>query len=140
MSGYVYGDQQPTENCPYCKTPCDADFVDIGVGYQQCGPYHCVQCEASEIGPYDQERPLSDAEKTTGWYAPGREPGSSANVISGSVVSHRVMEKAYKNEFTGNAMYEWPGEVDRWFANIREFKTAEPTGPVTPPASGGPNA
>lgn len=37
--------------CPYCDTEMEADFVDVGVGYVQCGPYHCYSCGASEIGP-----------------------------------------------------------------------------------------
>lgn len=37
--------------CPYCQSEMDADFVDVGVGWVQCGPYHCVSCGASEIGP-----------------------------------------------------------------------------------------
>ena len=37
--------------CPYCESKMDADFVDVGVGWVQCGPYHCVSCGASEIGP-----------------------------------------------------------------------------------------
>lgn len=126
MNGYVYGEQQPTENCPYCKTPCDADFVDIGVGMQQCGPFHCEQCGASEIGPYDNDRPLSDAEKATGWYAPGKEPGSSANMIGGKIVSHRVMKKAYHDQFSRNPMYDWPGEVEKWFAENRKASTVAP--------------
>lgn len=120
MNGYCYGEQQPTENCPYCNAPCDADFVDIGVGMQQCGPFHCEQCGASQIGPNDKERPLNEQEQKTGWYKPGREPGSSANVIGGKVVSHRVMEKAYRDEFVGNIMYEWPGEVEGWFERVRK--------------------
>lgn len=40
--------------CPYCDTPCEADWVDVGVGYAQCGPYHCELCGASEIGPHDR--------------------------------------------------------------------------------------
>ena len=31
----------PTVKCPYCNEECEADFVDIGVGYQQCGSYGC---------------------------------------------------------------------------------------------------
>jgi hypothetical protein len=62
MSGYAYGEHEPTEACPYCSTICRADFVDIGVGFTQCGPFHCEQCGASEIGPYDQERELIDEE------------------------------------------------------------------------------
>jgi len=120
MSGYCYGEQQPTENCPYCNTPCDADFVDIGIGMQQCGPFHCEQCGASQIGPYDKERELSAREQQTGWYAPDSQPGSSANVIGGKVVSHRVMEKAYRDEFVGNPLYDWPGEVEGWFDRVRK--------------------
>ncbi|MEB5480878.1 hypothetical protein P8825_15035 [Shouchella clausii] len=37
--------------CPYCSNECHADFVDNGVGMVQCGPYHCYNCGASEIGP-----------------------------------------------------------------------------------------
>lgn len=42
---------EPTEECPYCKTEMSADWVDVGVGSVQCGPYHCTACGASEIGP-----------------------------------------------------------------------------------------
>ena len=41
----------PTRPCPYCKTDMEADWVDVGVGMVQCGPYHCYSCGASEIGP-----------------------------------------------------------------------------------------
>ena len=120
MSGYAYGQHEPTENCPYCKWPCTADFVDIGVGFQQCGPFHCEQCGASEIGPHDEPRELSGAEKSTGWYAPASEPGSSANVIGGKVVSHVQMNRAYRDEFVGNPLHDWSGEVKRWRENIRK--------------------
>ena len=119
MSGYCYGEQQPTENCPYCRAVCEADFVDVGVGFTQCGPYHCEQCGSSEIGPYDKERPLSEDEKRTGWYAPGAEPGSSANVIGGKIVTHRQMTETYKQVFTGNPLYEVPGYVEQWFEDVR---------------------
>ncbi len=85
-NGYSYGDHEPTENCPYCKTVCRADFVDIGVGMQQCGPFHCNACGASEIGPYDAERELTADEHRTGWYAPRcrkqRERHRRANIVS----------------------------------------------------------
>jgi len=42
---------EPTQECPYCKNDMYADFVDVGVGMVQCGPYHCDGCGASEIGP-----------------------------------------------------------------------------------------
>lgn len=46
MSAY----DTPTNNCPYCGTECEADWVDVGVGVIQCGPYYCENCGASEIG------------------------------------------------------------------------------------------
>lgn len=120
MGGYVYGDHEPTERCPYCKAICRADFVDVGVGFQQCGPYHCVECGASEIGPFDEERPLTELEKDTGWYAPDTKPGSSANVIGGRIVSHVEARRAYRDEFTGNPLWNDKGYVDDWWARLRK--------------------
>lgn len=129
MSGYTYGEHEPTQNCPYCQTVCRADFVDIGVGMQQCGPYHCDNCLASEIGPYDEERPLSEEEERTGWYAPGAEPGSSANVIGGRVVSYVQARETYRQEFVGNAMWFDKAHVAEWWEKARSAKVQ--------PASGG---
>lgn len=120
MGGYAYGEHEPTEPCPYCGTVCRADFVDIGVGYQQCGPYHCDNCHASEIGPYDEERPLTVDEKRTGWYAPESEPGSSANVIAGRVVSHVQARDTYRAEFVGNPLWHDKNYVDEWWSEIRK--------------------
>ena len=33
----------PSKPCPYCGSECEADWVDIGVGMQQCGPYYCAK-------------------------------------------------------------------------------------------------
>jgi hypothetical protein len=52
----------PSDTCPYCGASMEADWVDVGVGMVQCGPYHCYACGASEIGPE-----LSD------WYYKDRE-------------------------------------------------------------------
>lgn len=42
------------KRCPYCGyDKCDADFVDVGIGFIQCGPYFCDNCNASEIGSFD---------------------------------------------------------------------------------------
>lgn len=119
MGGYAYGQHEPTEECPYCKTICRADFVDIGVGMQQCGPFHCDSCGASEIGAFDAERELTDAEKKFGWYSPGAEPGSSANVIGGRIVSHIQMRGAYQREFSGNMLWHDKKYVEDWFAENR---------------------
>lgn len=83
--GFAYGEPEPKERCPYCNALCCADFVDVGVGMVQCGPYHCEACGASEIGPYeigpyDDEHQRTERERKTGWYEPGSPPGSSANV------------------------------------------------------------
>lgn len=117
--GYTYGENQPTETCPYCKRRCDADFVDVGVGYVQCGPYHCDSCGASEIGSFDKSRELTNVEKETGWYAPDSEPGSSANVVDGKIVSYRVMTDTYKDKFTNNMDWHDKALVDDWWTDIR---------------------
>jgi hypothetical protein len=114
--------ETPTEPCPYCKTPCDADWVDVGVGMVQCGPYHCLQCHASEIGPHDEPRALTKREEDTGWYAPESDPGSSANVIGGQHVSHRVMKAIYQAEFKDNPLWHDRAHVDDWWANVRKPK------------------
>lgn len=119
MGGYAYGDHEPTEQCPYCGTHCRADFVDIGVGYQQCGPYHCEACGASERGPYDAGRELTDVEVKTGWYAPGAEPGSSANVIGGRFVSYVQARAAYRAQFVGNPLWHDDKYVADWWAQQR---------------------
>lgn len=105
MTGHKYGDHEPVEKCPYCGTYCRADFVDIGVGFQQCGPYHCEECGASQIGPYDEDRSLTPQEKETCWYAPKSPPGSSANVVGGKIVSYVQALAAYRAKFHGNPLW-----------------------------------
>jgi hypothetical protein len=61
----------PTEKCPYCDTDMEADWVDNGVGMVQCGPYHCLVCNASEIGPELYDWYYSDREGNT-LYLPGK--------------------------------------------------------------------
>lgn len=119
MSGYGYGEHPPTKDCPYCRAVCDADFVDIGIGFTQCGPYYCGNCHASEIGMYDEPRELTDEEDKTGWYRPESEPGSSANVIGGRVVSHQVMRDEYRKEFVGNPLWCDKSYVEDWFSKKR---------------------
>lgn len=31
--------------CPHCGRPCEADFVDNGVGNERVGPYRCEPCD-----------------------------------------------------------------------------------------------
>ena len=62
----------------------------------QAGPFHCEACGASEIGPYDKARELTEDEKRTGWYAPGAPAGSSANTIGGKIVDHETAKAFYR--------------------------------------------
>lgn len=97
MKYMKYGEREPTCKCPYCDARCYADFVDIGVGYQQCGPYHCEGCLASEIGPYDKERTPTEQEEKPGWYKPFSPAGSSANVDSyGNIITHYEADTLYR--------------------------------------------
>lgn len=65
----------PSIACPYCGEQCNAEFVDIGVGMQQCEPYHCEACGAIEIGPTTTpDLPLLDDEQWTGWTYRKRTP------------------------------------------------------------------
>lgn len=114
--------ETPSEPCPYCGETCEADWCDIGIGVVQCGPYHCISCGASEIGPNDKERDLTERERKAGWYAPGTDPGSSANVIGGKIVSHHEAKAAYHARFSGpegNADWATPGVVDEWWTAQR---------------------
>ncbi len=58
------------KTCPYCGyDKCVADWVDIGVGNQQCGPYGCENCYAVQINPFDFDgEKLNEDEKRTGWH------------------------------------------------------------------------
>lgn len=112
MSNYNnYDKPQP---CPYCEGDCHADFVDVGVGMVQCGPYHCYSCGASEIGPemeYEELKdvnghyvmgPLKNPEKfteielKTGWYDPASKKISPyANTVGGELVDHLTAKQMY---------------------------------------------
>ena len=111
--------QEKIRECPYCDCMCEADFVDIGVGEQQCGPFHCDNCGSSQIGPYDKKRELNDDEKRTGWYKPGGMPGSSANVVHGNIVSAEVMKAEYQREFKNNPLWYDKEYVKRWYEKMR---------------------
>jgi hypothetical protein len=110
------------EHCPYCDNLCHADWVDVGVpgAMVQCGPFHCEHCGSSEIGPHDKDRPLNEWEEATGWYAPGSEPGSSANVIGGKIVSYREMRQSYRDEFVNNPLWQDKKYVKEWWEKKRK--------------------
>ena len=97
MSGYAYGDTEPRQKCPYCGTRCHADFCDIGVGYQQVGPYHCDKCGASEAGPFEDYKSRPDYDANTGWYRPGSAPGDHANLDDdGNHISWKEADSLYR--------------------------------------------
>lgn len=73
MGGFAYGENTPEQKCPYCGGRCHAEYCDIGVGWQQVTPHVCEKCHAVEIGPYDEPRELTNAEKATNFYEPNHE-------------------------------------------------------------------
>lgn len=84
------------KNCPYCGTPCECDTVDVGVGFVQCGPYHCDECGASEIGPeqFDKNFSATREERATGWYRARVSP--YANTVGGHIVDHKTAKRLYE--------------------------------------------
>lgn len=78
----------PEKECPYCGDAMNADYVDVGVGMVQCGPYHCYSCGASEIGPEIADWHYKDREGKTiylktkrKWYSwAGKKAGTGAKV------------------------------------------------------------
>ena len=108
--GYAYGDLEPKERCPYCNALCCADFVDVGVGMVQCGPYHCERCGASECGPYDNDKSRHDPD--TGWYPPGSLAGSSANVDErGNHISWHKADGLYRAQYGVPPRYNAAGRL-----------------------------
>lgn len=55
--------------CPYCgSSNVEADFVDIGVGMMQCGPYCCFDCHAYQLSPEERQRDVTEEEYHVGWH------------------------------------------------------------------------
>ncbi len=48
--------------CPECEAECEADFVDIGVGEQQCSPYHCVNDKCGWMQAWSDDLGLDEGE------------------------------------------------------------------------------
>ena len=89
---WVLYDNSHYDICPYCGEIMQCDIVDVGVGYQQCGPYHCESCGASEIHP-DDHLPLDEDEKETGYYKNRISP--LANTSGGKLVTHKKALELY---------------------------------------------
>jgi hypothetical protein len=88
---------EPKAICPYCSFAfCEADYVDVGIGVVQCGPYYCPNCKASEISSRDK-RKLTEKEEETGWYEPFTKVSETANTIKGVLVDHKTAKIAYEN-------------------------------------------
>jgi hypothetical protein len=107
-----------TTTCPHCGATCECDLADVGVGYVQCGPYHCEACGASEAGSSDED--LARQDPKTGWFRPGEPPSSLANMIGGRLASADDAKAAYRARFAGSADYEEPGRVEDWWQQQRE--------------------
>lgn len=87
--------ETPYAYCPYCGFDgCEADYVDVGVGMVQCGPYYCTECHASEAS-YLDSRELTEEEERTGWYAPDTPVSEYANTVGGELVDHRTAKRMY---------------------------------------------
>ena len=123
MNGYLYTEQEPKEPCPYCGTLCMADLCDIGVGFQQVGPYWCGNCKASQISPsqYSDDmssrvlrdgRVLTDQEYDKGWYAPETQPDSFANVDeAGRHIRHFEADTLYRQSVGVAPRYNRNGKL-----------------------------
>lgn len=96
MSGRAYGDPA-LRSCPYCGKPCEADWVDVGIGEVQCGPYVCDFCNASEMGPEAAEPGFVVPEGSKGgWYPPDGPVSPHANTCEGQIVRHQVAKGLYR--------------------------------------------
>lgn len=110
--GYCYGEPEPKERCPYCGALCCADFVDIGIGNIQCGPFHCEACGASEMGPHGNGRERTSDEIKTGWYGPDSPPDLSANVDdAGRIVRHFEADTLYRQKLGVAPRYDRYGRL-----------------------------
>jgi hypothetical protein len=94
-----YSNSDMHRTCPYCGDPnAEADWVDVGVGFEQCTPFFCWNCEACQIGPYDKtyETQMTDEERKTGWYMPSRAYLTSAPMCNGLPVDHETAKELYQ--------------------------------------------
>lgn len=89
----------PMRPCPYCEELMDADWVDVGVGMLQCGPYHCFACKASEIGPELENirHTLDEDELRTGFYKSRISP--LANQRHGMPIDYKTADALYRAEY-----------------------------------------
>lgn len=53
--------------CPFCGARTEAEYVDIGVGFQQVTPYQCTECPAHQMNPYHSYPNATPEERLAGW-------------------------------------------------------------------------
>lgn len=93
----LYDAWKERRTCPYCGcTQCEADWVDIGVGLVQCSPFYCDDCGACEIGGYDKPVELTEQEKKSHWYEPGRAFLTCAPTVDGIPVRQETAQFMYR--------------------------------------------
>lgn len=90
--------------CPYCNGICDAEFVDIGVGYQQVTAYQCRECQALQMGhPKEDLSKATAEERKNGWWRGppwmyekpnpyAKEPEDVERIKKGLLSSGKTME------------------------------------------------
>lgn len=79
MTGYTYGEQEPTEECELCGGEAVAEFCDVGVGMVQMSPFHCFDCGA------DLD-PLVDGKRLNGWVLP-EQPSARGERVTGYYIT-----------------------------------------------------
>ncbi len=47
MSGFTYGEDEPSMTCGHCNGIARAEYVDIGVGFEQVTSFECTSCGAA---------------------------------------------------------------------------------------------
>lgn len=80
--------------CPYCGAVIEeGEYVDIGMGCQQVSPDHCPDCQAVQVGPYD-ERELTEEEEKRGWYEPEPPPETARGFFNPVTLSAKIAAKS----------------------------------------------
>lgn len=57
--------------CPYCGSEnVDAEFVDVGVGFEQVTAAECGECGSVQVNPHDEEAKakLTEVERKVYWH------------------------------------------------------------------------
>ena len=123
--------ETPSQPCPYCSEPCEADWCDVGVGMVQVGPYFCTNCKASEASAYSENRTRrEDYDPATGWYRPGSPLDTLANQDDNLqiVASWSHIEKVV---LSAQAWPKYPYPQDRWailsYVRALQLSQAAPT-------------